>query len=357
MQAALLGVDDITDELERQWRDLASRALEPNPFFEPDLLVPAVRHLSPPAEFRLLVVGQPGRYHLLMPVWRGRHWRRVPSRAAHVWTPLGISLGTPLMDREGATALGVAWTLLRRWAGHVVLDKLPTDGPVGAALGDMAARRKLAVVEDHSFERGILRQPEPGEHVLAVSGKHRREMDRMTRRLEDALDGALCVTDEADDDDTVEALLRFEAQGWRGAAGVAALDTSGAAFVRESVARLRRQGRLQLPTLRFGGKMVAALLCVTAGDTTYWLRIAHDVAYEQFSPGVTLMIAVSESIVDLEPGSVFDSCADRGHRTINRLWRDRRTLTTTVVPTGRLGSRATLAASRVVSQAKPKRVV
>ena len=44
-----------------RWRDLAARAADPNPFFEPELLLPAVRHLKGGGEVRLLVAERAGR--------------------------------------------------------------------------------------------------------------------------------------------------------------------------------------------------------------------------------------------------------------------------------------------------------
>ncbi len=41
----LLAPEEISPSVEVAWRDLAGRAAEPNPCNEPDLLLPAMRHL------------------------------------------------------------------------------------------------------------------------------------------------------------------------------------------------------------------------------------------------------------------------------------------------------------------------
>ncbi|MEK8227874.1 hypothetical protein NKG05_19880 [Oerskovia sp. M15] len=52
----VLSIVDLSDQEIEAWRVLAAAAAEPNPYFEPEMLVPAVRALSGGADLKILVV-------------------------------------------------------------------------------------------------------------------------------------------------------------------------------------------------------------------------------------------------------------------------------------------------------------
>ena len=46
--ASLLPIDGLSDSDLAAWRELSDSALEPNPFFDPDFVMPAVAELDAP---------------------------------------------------------------------------------------------------------------------------------------------------------------------------------------------------------------------------------------------------------------------------------------------------------------------
>jgi CelD/BcsL family acetyltransferase involved in cellulose biosynthesis len=63
-----------------RWRELAARAVEPNPFFEPDFVVPAARRLGTRPGF-LLVAEDGGDWAACLPVRREARFRKIPGPA------------------------------------------------------------------------------------------------------------------------------------------------------------------------------------------------------------------------------------------------------------------------------------
>src|SRR5271167_1614573 len=74
----LAPVQDLQARDVHAWRDLAARAAEPNPFFEPECVLPAARHLGGPAPALLIVKDRGGEWLACLPVIPALRRRRVP---------------------------------------------------------------------------------------------------------------------------------------------------------------------------------------------------------------------------------------------------------------------------------------
>jgi hypothetical protein len=95
------------------------------------------------------------------------------------------------------------------------------------------------------------------------------------------------------------------------------------------------KGRWMTLALRLDGRAVAMKCNLRSGTGAVAYKIAYDEAYARFSPGVLLEL---EHIRRLhEPGAPawMDSGAAPNHPMIDHLWRDRRSIETLIVPTGR----------------------
>jgi CelD/BcsL family acetyltransferase involved in cellulose biosynthesis len=331
VRARIQPIDDLTDAQIAAWRVLAAKAAEPNPFFEPDCVLPAARHL-PARDAALLVVEGPLGWVACMPV--------NPVRLAGVAAALGTwrhpycFLGTPLVDRD-SVALALA-ELVR----HPLRDKrLPlfvlqslSDGPVQAALRPSFGEQGLAISFESGHERAALLRRADGEYPDGMRSHHRRELKRLWRRLEETLDGPIEVEEGGGEPSEVEAFLRLEASGWKGKTATAlAADPSHAEFFRELCAGFASQGRLTMLTMRVGDRPVAMKCNIAAADTVFCFKIAHDEELRRYSPGVQLERANVSIFHQGRPERLMDSCAAPDNVMINRLWPDRREITSLVV--------------------------
>ncbi|MCP9487335.1 MAG: GNAT family N-acetyltransferase [Gaiellaceae bacterium MAG52_C11] len=324
------------------WHELASRAVEPNPFFEPEFVLPAARWFGE-SRVELLVVHDAGDWAAVVPVRRHLTWRLMPLPALAVWRHDYCFLGTPLVDRERtaeATSALVDTALAAPRVGFVALDSLAGDGPVAQSIADRLEDRGLEPVLYRSYERAALRRRhEPTYLDETRSPHHRREGRRQRRRLERDLEATQAVEDRAGDPAAVEDFLRLEASGWKGGAGTAFLSRPGhAAFFRELCAGLAAQGHLQLLATCVGSRLVAMKTNLRAGDGLFCFKIAHDETLGRYSPGVQLEVDTVELFHADKDLAFMDSCAAPENDMINRLWPDRRPIVTSVLPTpGPLG--------------------
>jgi CelD/BcsL family acetyltransferase involved in cellulose biosynthesis len=324
------------------WRELAERAAEPNPFFEPAMLLPAWRHLGGGA-VSLLVTHDGSRWLGCLPVVRAARFRKVPGPALLAWVHTHCFLGTPLVDRDDPVAALRAMLHFAAgdpWAGYLALELLGDDGPVGAALETALRAEGLRGIVYERAERAALRRREDGDYLHpGLKAKRRRELQRQRRAMEAQL-GPLRVRDLAGDPLAIETFLELEASGWKGEWGTALASAGHRLFFGELSRTLAADGRLQLLSLEAGDRVAAMKCNILAGDCLFCFKIARDEALDRFSPGVQLELENVDIFHRTSRAAWTDSCAWENNQMINRLWRDRRSVATVLIPGRRLAGRA-----------------
>src|SRR5207237_567716 len=124
-------------------------------------------------------------------------------------------------------------------------------------------------------------------------------------------------------------------EGWKGRAGTAmSASEVEKEFFKEIVAEAFRRDRLMMLATRLDGQTIAEKCNFLAGAGSFAFKIAFDESHAQSSPGVHLEIENirrSHLQIGLE---WMDSCSVADN-FINSLWRDRRTILTTLVATGK----------------------
>ncbi len=312
------------------WADLVARALEPNVFLDPDFALPAARHLAGRRSpvFALVWATEAGQRRDLVAVCPIVARRGVVRGLASAWMHDLSTLGFPLLDRDRAipalrALLGAAGDDLRGAAGLVV-PSLPADGPTSAALREAAAAGGLDVAVLEGWERAALR-PGGRAGLGALSSKGAKELRRQYRRLGEA--GVLAVAraeTEAAVRAGIEQFLALEAGGWKGAYGTALLASPARTeFLRSATQRLVRRGLCRVDSLTLDGAPIAMAVTLSAGDVDFLWKIAYREDVARFSPGVQLVLALTEAQGRTGGSTTIDSCAIPDHPMIDRLWRDR----------------------------------
>ena len=300
------------------WRDLARRACEPNPFFEPEFVLPAQRALGTAA--RLLVCERDGRWTACLPV------RRVLPLVLRTWAHPYCFLATPLMDGDFLAESAAALVGGRRL---LVLERQGGDGPVANALAQALRDRDVAPFYEAPHERALLERRSEGGYLDGLAPHRRREFRRQRRRLEEHLGEPLEVRDVTPEAAAVDRFLDLEASGWKGRAGTAmGSRASHATFFREACAGFRALGRLEMLEMSAGDRTLAMKCNLIAGGGAFCFKIAHDETLARFSPGVQLEIAYVEHFHDAREERWADSCAAADNQMINRLWPERRSIVT-----------------------------
>jgi CelD/BcsL family acetyltransferase involved in cellulose biosynthesis len=320
---------DAMDEIAPAWRALADRALEPNVFYEP-----AFARAAAPAFGDGVSAGLVWLHDKLIGFLPGRIERRygIPLPVLAGWTHPYAPLGTPLLDRDdGAVALAA-------WLDHLAHDaSLPSlwllpflpDGPVARMLDAALAMRGGRCVAFEDRRRALLAPEDRGGYLAhAVGAGKRKELRRQRRRLADA--GAVIADLSTEPEAVAAALADFfalEAQGWKGRAGTAAaMHEPLRRFVADAVSGLASEGKARVDRLRVGDKAAATIVTLRSGASAWTWKIAYDEAYARYSPGVQLMVDLTNSLLADPTIARVDSCATADHPMIDHLWRERLTL-------------------------------
>jgi len=313
-------------------RDLTARAIAPNVFYEPSFMA-----ASAPVFGRDVMAGlvwrraMPRQLIGFFPVAieRRRYGLKMPMLVG--WTHPYGPLGTPLIDRSAGEAAVMAW--LDHIAADPALPKLmlmpylPAEGDI-ANVFDAALAHRDGRSEHFALHRRALLAPagdRAGYLDDAVPHKKRKELRRQRKRLADM--GALTSTTTAASPTLTEALIDFlslEASGWKGRAGTAAKGNDAVrCFVVEAVSTLAAEGKASVSRLALDGRAIAAIVTLRSGDAAWCWKIAYDEAYSRASPGVQLLIDVTEAMLADPSIARADSCATADHPMIDHIWRER----------------------------------
>ncbi len=317
----------------REWDFLAANASEPNPFAERWYLASALEALDQAGRIKIAQFRVGGELVGLMPLEIVHGYAGVPVRFATNWLNHNAFLGTPLVRAgfERAFWRALLAELDRNSNGALFfhIDEMPIDGPIARGLeAECAAQgRRIGLV--HREERALLEKGlSPAEYLEThVRGKKRKEYRRQHNRLSE--EGALAF--ERGDggeglDEWIDEFFALERAGWKGQNG-SALDCADdtRALFRGILHGAAQAGRLELLTLRLGGRAIAMLVTFLTAPGSFSFKTAFDEDYARFSPGVLLQIE-NLKLLEREGIDWCDSCAAQDHPMIDSLWAGRRSI-------------------------------
>jgi CelD/BcsL family acetyltransferase involved in cellulose biosynthesis len=347
--SATLRVVDVSDadalvKHAAAWQDLADHALEPNPFYEPWMLIPAVHAFGKAKDLIFVLLYRDGaagsRLCGLFPLER-RHFRRIPILG--LWQHLHCFSCTPLLRAEDPTiCLEGMFNWARRdprGAALMELNHVAGEGPFHRALTDFLFERDLLTFPVESWTRAFWQARENADSYLrlALSPSGRQDFRRKRKRLGElgrlelrALDmgGAIDVW--------IQQFLELEASGWKGKMQTAlAAAPAEREFFREIARAAFQRGRLQMLGLFLDDQPIALKCNFLAGDGAFVFKVAYDESFSRYSPGAVLELDNIDLCHRSAPAVRWmDSCAAHDHPMWNRLWFDRRPMQTLLISTG-----------------------
>jgi CelD/BcsL family acetyltransferase involved in cellulose biosynthesis len=336
MSVRLIPLAEIAEpELDR-WRRLAEAAIEPNPFFEPEYLLPQARALGGLGDVALAVVTDGDAWTACMPVRRLRSWHRIPIASLSTWRgseALPSLVGTPLLSAPEAAAPLVRGLVSTAGSSFVALEWLVADGPAYGPISDAITRSGLRCIEFERLERAFLtRRPQDDYFERSMKGKHRGVMRRRWKKLDAQLGGEPQVVDVTGDSAAVEELIEIEGASRLAAGGmVLRADPAYEQFFREMCAGFAAAGRLQLHALRYGDQTLAIRCNLLADPGIFYFKVAYAETFAEFSPGIRLEVASFHLFHERAQSEWIDSCSDPNNETMNRLLPERRPLVTLVL--------------------------
>ena len=338
------------------WDDLARSTAEPNPFFESWLLLPAVQEFGTADDILFALVyhraAQPNKPPSLIglfPLQRcGRSWK-LPVRHLRLWQHLHSFLLTPLLragrEREALAAL-LEWAAGEQGAPLLELPFVDTEGPFAQALVDVLNDQHRLAFQAECHTRALLRRAADAESycAAAMSTGNRKELRRQRKRLAETgkLESRILAPD-GDVDRWLQQFLELEATGWKGQEKTAlAASEANRAFFSRAVRDGFARGQVQMLGLFLDERPIALKCNFLSGHGAIAFKICFDETLAKFSPGVQLELDNIEAFHAHPQLRWMDSCAIPGHSMINRLWRERRTMQTLLIATGRWAGNLTV---------------
>lgn len=334
--------------LESDIADLAGRSLESNPFYEPGMLLPALRLIDVEQPLAVICARDGSRLLGLFVMERGSVREGIPIGVLRAWTHRYCFLNSALLDRQdGDKALAALadWVESGRAPASVLeFPQIYHDGPFARLLCGVLQSRTGWVTDVVVSERAMLARTSLG--AATISGRHAKELRRLERRLAER--GTLTFEELpacADVGPWLEEFLALEASGWKGREGTAiGQREADRGFFVQFAAAAHADRRLQCLALRLDGAAIAMKLNLFTRDQGFALKIAHDERFAKYSPGV-LLERFNERLFAEAAGAFtcMDSCAMQGHPMIERLWRDRRRIAAVTLAGRGIAARAFVA--------------
>jgi len=359
METRLVSLRDLSAADEQAWRGLAERAVEPNPYFEPDFLRPACRHFEGYGQTRLVIAQEGPEFRAVLPIIGVEH-PKVPPRPTAVTRgdPTAISgLSTPLVDGACVDrAIGALLDELHVGArrgglpGIVALSRVGDDGPVATATRRVCAARGLPVFTKDTWLRGTVSRQGAWEHPL--TRHRRRDIDRLRRGLTRDTGNEVTLVDRSRDPTAAAEFLEMEASGWKGRGHGSAFARHPAkiAWFREWCELWAPTGRLHLLALHVGEACIAMQCFVRAGRGLFFFRMAFDAAYARSAPGAMLLASSMEHLRTCSDADWIDSCADRDNRFVLEMLPEARPLSMLLIGTGGVVDRRAVSALPAVTR-------
>jgi hypothetical protein len=342
-----------------QWEALTSVSADANAFYEPWMLLPALRSYHADGDFRFaLVFGPdpekptgPAILYGFFPFERRPKYRGFPSAVLKLIKHKYMELCTPLVRRDLVTECA---TILLDWLESDACDAplvefrfLAGEDRITQELHSQLYQRRTPAFQSECSARALFRPAADSETFLnfALANKRRKEFRRLEKRLSES--GRLEYKTLGPTEDPapwIEGFLGLEAKGWKGEQGSAmALDHSRRRYFEEIAAGAHQCGKLMMLGLFLDDRPIALKCNFLTGRGSFAFKIAFDEEFARSSPGVLLEIENVRRLHELRSLSWMDSCAIPKHFMINRLWPDRRTIDTFVVSTGKAPGDLTVA--------------
>jgi Acetyltransferase (GNAT) domain len=90
-----------------------------------------------------------------------------------------------------------------------------------------------------------------------------------------------------------------------------------------AVSALAAEGKAGITQLALDRRAIAAMITLRSGATAWTWKIAYDERYARFSPGVQILLDVTQALLDDPSIMRADSCATADHPMIDHVWRER----------------------------------
>jgi CelD/BcsL family acetyltransferase involved in cellulose biosynthesis len=331
------------------WERLCALSLEPNVFYEPWMLLPAVEHFGATIDFRFVLIyrptpdgsSEPPDLIGFFPLCREKTFRALPIRHLMLWQHKYCFLCTPLVHRARAHECMSAffdWLVDEQQGSDLMLfNQIGGDGPVQQLVGDCIIEHRLRRYCADCNSRAAFHPAVDAETYIqkTLSSEYRRQMKRKEKRLAEC--GRMeyvTLTQDGDLEVWLKQFLQLEDSGWKGREGSALASTPASrSYFLEIGHEAYRRGKLIMQSLMLDGRPIAQYCAFAAGIGSFDFKPAYDEAYSRFSPGILLELERFRHLHTRSDLAWMDSCSEPDSFR-NRIWGERKEIKSVWVSVG-----------------------
>ena len=314
-----------------EWEDLAAHALEPNPVYEPWMLLPALEAFAAGQDLRIVVVRHSGELAGLFPLQVERRYKGLPVRTLTSWLHPHCMLCVPLVRaRRAPEVLKAVFAWARREASVLELSYLAAEGPFHQALVEALNEGEHSSLITDAYTRALLCRASDAETYLktSMSADVRRELRRQEKRLAEV--GKLehvVLRAPSELPRWIEEFLALEASGWKGRRGSAlACSETNLRLARELFTRAFERDRLLMVGINLDGKPIARYCGFVAGEGAIAFKTAYDESLRKYGPGTLVVLDMMRAFHERPGLQWMDSYTGPNNGMIATLWKHRRTV-------------------------------
>lgn len=324
-------------DVQREWRDLVSRACTPNVFMEPAVVAAAEIGLQ--TRTLLVWATDAGRQsRTLVGVWAFAIARAALLPFRMLRSPLNQHsfLGTPVLDRlharDALVAMVEELASRRSLPGIVEARDLEAGAILDLLLETLSARKiswqVLAKRRRAKLDCGL----DAAAYLSKTLSRSRQKRLASCRRRLEALGqfGQHLVQQREPVCAAFEQFLDLEGSGWK-----ARWITRGRAFQRHpqwvAIARrmvdgLAQDGLVIIRTLTLDNRPIAMDVQLRSGNEAYTWKMAYDENFRAYGPGLLLLDACTRDLLANPLVTRTDSCNDGEIGIMTEFWSERREL-------------------------------
>ena len=316
----------ITPQFITAWRTLSEQARIPNPFWDPDFCIAAIKLVAPDTIKIATLTNPDGSLAALAPFSIQRAMKFGP-KVAMLWTHDYIPRGTPLVAPNDEAAFEALLHGIVTKTGVPLVANALKQMP---ELGEISKRRlSTHIISTHQCAAVRSTQPSEVYRRATLSKQRRQGLDRRFRRLRErtahlgTLEIDLC-RDPKIVPSRFEAFMRLEKIGWKGNDKTALLNNERhAAFACEAILKLAGRQSAMVATLKAGETVLAALTLFQINGEAFSWKTTFDENYKECSPGTQLLTRFADPIMGNGEKFSLDSCAAPNNEIANAIWGER----------------------------------
>lgn len=330
---------DILEDIDR----VTDYALEPNIFFAPRFLVPAMPRLDD-RDVRLMLL-QDGpkdapETRFLMPFSVEKSGFAIGPDVIRAWANPYGPYGIPLVERREASRIleDLLVTLGQKdlqLPKVMVLPDIMMDSVTITTLRGVAIGLGLPVMTTSAVQRPFLKSEKDSVDYIKdnIRSHSRRNFGRLRRQLEAKGQFEYEIARSPRQVRiAMEEFLLLENAGWKGRQRTSlAADRFRGAFAREAINNLAERDLVRIHSFKLDGRVIASLIVFVQASHAWTWKTTYDEAYAMYSPGTLLIMQVTETHLDDPNIQLTDSCAVEDHPVMARLWSERREFATLVI--------------------------